>query len=238
MTSLAGQRAIVTGASRGIGLAIARALSKVGVAVCLVARASETLTRVTRELGGSAREVAADLASGEGRGRMITGVKEFGFDAPDLLVLNAGAFHIGSVGELPLSQADDILAVNLVAPYHLLHHLAPGMRARGTGHIVTLGSVADRSTFPGNGAYAASKFGLRALHHVISDELRGSGIRTTLISPGPVNTEVWDPIKPETRPGFPTRQQMLSPDDVAEAVLWSLTRPPHVVVDELRMHYS
>ncbi len=238
MAALAGKRAVVTGASRGIGLAIARLLAKEGAAVCLLARTVDALNRAAAELGAGATVLQADLASDEGRAVFAAHLNDAAKQAPDVVVLNAGAFHIGVVGELPLALADDMLTVNVRAPYHLLHQIVPVMRARGSGHIVTVGSVADRHTFAGNGAYAASKFGLRALHHVVSDELRGSGVRTTLVSPGPVDTAVWDPIKPETRPGFPTRAQMLSPDDVAESVLWALTRPPHVVIDELRLHYS
>lgn len=236
--SLATKCALVTGASRGIGLAIARALHQAGAEVWMNARSREVLDQEVLARGERAFSLAADLATPEGRaafGRLLHGTR---CETPDILVLNAGAFHIGAIGELPITQADEMFATNLIAPYHLLHRFVPAMRARGSGHIVTVGSVADRHPYPGNGAYAASKFGLRALHHVVSDECRGSGVRTTLISPGPVDTEAWDPIQPETRPGFPSRQQMLSPTDVADALVWSVTRPLHVEVDELRLRYS
>jgi len=110
----------------------------------------------------------------------------------------------------------------------------PELRERG-GHVVTIGSVADRAVFPGNAAYAASKFGLRALHEVLSAELRGSAVRTTLVSPGPVDTPLWDPVDPDSKPGFTPRAAMLRPEAVAAAVLYAVTAPADVNVDELRL---
>src|SRR4029079_1584041 len=102
------------------------------------------------------------------------------------------------------------------------------MRARGSGHLVTLGSVADRNIFPGNAAYSASKYGLRALHEVLRAELRGTGVRATLVSPGPVDTDLWDPIDPDNRPGFTPRAQMLCVAGVAGARRWALAAPTAV----------
>jgi NADP-dependent 3-hydroxy acid dehydrogenase YdfG len=112
------------------------------------------------------------------------------------------------------------------------------MRARGRGSIVTLGSIADRSVFPENGAYAASKYGLRALHEAMRAELRGSGVRATLVSPGPVDTPLWDALDPDTRPGFTPRAAMLTADDVADAIWFAASRPASVNIDELRLSRS
>ena len=109
------------------------------------------------------------------------------------------------------------------------------MRERARGHIVTIGSIADRVAFPENGAYAASKFGLRGLHEVLRAELRGSGVRATLVSPGPVDTALWDEIDPDNRPGFSPRASMLAADAVASAVVYAVTQPADVNVDELRL---
>jgi NADP-dependent 3-hydroxy acid dehydrogenase YdfG len=139
-----------------------------------------------------------------------------------------------------LSPADfrATLDTNLVAPFLLVRALVPAMRARGSGTIVTVGSVADRTTFPENGAYAASKYGLRALHEVVRAELRGSGVRATLVSPGPVDTPLWDALDPDAREGFTPRAAMLSADAVADAILYVATRPAEVNVDELRLSRS
>jgi NADP-dependent 3-hydroxy acid dehydrogenase YdfG len=98
-----------------------------------------------------------------------------------------------------------------------------------------VGSVADHTGFPDNAAYAASKYGLRGLHETLLAEYRGTGVRLTLVSPGPTDTGIWDPYDPDHRPGFPGRTQMLRPPDVAEAVLFVATRPPHVLLDWLRL---
>src|SRR5208283_432105 len=85
-----------------------------------------------------------------------------------------------------------MLALNLAAPFQLVRAFLPGMRLRGRGHVVTVGSVADHVAFPGNSAYSASKFGVRGLHEVLRTELRGTGVRATLVSPGGVDTPLWD----------------------------------------------
>ena len=130
------------------------------------------------------------------------------------------------------------LDVNLVAPFLLVRAFLADMRARKSGHIVTIGSIADRTAFPENGAYAASKFGLRALHEVLRAELRASGVRATLVSPGPVDTALWDGIDTDTRPGFTPRRDMLSARAVAEAVRYAVLQPADVNVDELRLSHS
>jgi NADP-dependent 3-hydroxy acid dehydrogenase YdfG len=104
---------------------------------------------------------------------------------------------------------------------------------------VTIGSIADRAIFPENGAYAPAKHALRALHEVLREELNGTGVRATLVSPGSVDTTMWNGITfgGESRTA-PTRDAMLRPEDVAAAVLYALTQPPSVNVDELRLSHS
>jgi NADP-dependent 3-hydroxy acid dehydrogenase YdfG len=125
--------------------------------------------------------------------------------------------------------------VNLAAPFRLIRAFLPEMRKRANGHIVSIGSIADRIAFPENGSYAAAKFGLRGLHAVLRAELAGSGVRSTLISPGPVDTPLWDDVNPDGREGFTPRSEMLRPDDVAAAVLFVVSQPDSVNVDELRL---
>src|SRR6266704_3694347 len=94
----------------------------------------------------------------------------------------------------------------ITPPFLLARILVPLMRRRGSGHVATIGSVADHVAFPGSSAYAATKFGVRGLHGVIAAELVASGVRTTLVSPGPVDTEMWDPIDPDSKPPFTKRK--------------------------------
>jgi NADP-dependent 3-hydroxy acid dehydrogenase YdfG len=104
----------------------------------------------------------------------------------------------------------------------------PRMLRRGSGHVVHVGSVAGRVAFPENGAYSASKFGLRGLHEVLLQEIRGTGVRATLVEPAATDTPLWDAIDPDSRDDLPSRAAMLHPGDVARAVLFALAQPPHV----------
>jgi NADP-dependent 3-hydroxy acid dehydrogenase YdfG len=226
---------VVTGASRGIGAATARALAEHGARVALVARDGAALDRLATQLGAGAFAVACavdDAAAVASATRAIA--DRFG-GTPDILVNNAGAFTLARVEDTSPAQFLDTIGVNLAAPFLFMHAYLGGMRARGTGHIVTIGSIADRMVFPENGAYAASKHGVRALHEVLRTELRGSGVRATLVSPGPVDTTLWDPIDPDNRSGFTPRSAMLSAEAVADAILYVLTARSELNVDEIRV---
>ena len=237
-TSLAGRGAIVTGASRGIGLAAARALAAAGARLLMLARGHEELEQRAREIGQGAVGIPCDVSDHAAVDAAAADARRLFGRAPDILVNNAGAFALAHVDRMSTAEFERIIDVNLVAPFHLVRTFLPGMRERGAGHVVTIGSVADRVAFPENAAYAASKFGIRAMHEVMRAELRGTGIRTTLVSPGPVDTPLWDPLSPETRPGFTPRTAMLSADAVAEAIVFAVTRPVSVNIDELRLSRS
>jgi len=231
---LAGRLAVVAGASRGIGLAIAEELQGAGAHVVRLARSLADAEADRRTDLQCDVTRAADVA--RAAGRVLQGRA-----APDILVLSAGMFTLGAVEEVRPDDLRGMLEANLVGPFLVLRAFLPAMRARageeggggGGGHIVTVGSVADRVPFPGNAAYAATKYGLRGLHQVLALELAGSGIAATLVSPGPTDTGAWDPVDPDNRPGFVKRRDMLRPEDVAEAVLFVVTRPPRVHVAEL-----
>lgn len=235
---LAGRVAIVTGASRGIGLEIASALAAAGANIAMLARPSASLEegvrRINNEGPGKAVAIVCDVTDAGQIEGAVRSTRDALGDA-DILVNNAGLFALGSVETMARHVFADTMHVNLVAPFLFVKAALPAMRARGTGHIVTIGSVADRATFPENGAYAAAKHGVRALHEVIRQELRGSGLRATLVSPGPTDTSLWDAVDVKGREGFTQRRQMLRPSAVADAVLWSVTRPYGVNVDELRL---
>ena len=233
---LAGRWAVVTGASRGIGAEVARRLAADGARLALVARSRDALTTLARELG--AEPVVCDVGDPAQTERAAEQIGTLAGGAPDIVVNNAGTFSISAAHKTTTEHFRRTLEVNLVAPFALVRAFLPGMRARGSGHLVTLGSVADRNIYPGNAAYSASKYGLRALHEVLRAELRGSGVRASLVSPGPVDTEIWDPIDPDRQPGFTPRAQMLTPADVADAIRWVLLAPDTVNVDELRLSRS
>jgi NADP-dependent 3-hydroxy acid dehydrogenase YdfG len=180
-----------------------------------------------------------DLSSAEATGRVADAAPAL-LDGPvDILVNNAGVFDLAPIDETDDATLDAMLAVNLAAPFRLMRAVLPGMRARRAGHIVTVGSIADRVAMPGNGAYAAAKYGARALHEVARAELRGTGVRASLVSPGPTDTPLWDRFDPDdTTNGLTPRKRMLGPEQVADAVLWVLGRPAAVNVDELRLSHA
>jgi NADP-dependent 3-hydroxy acid dehydrogenase YdfG len=236
VTALAGRSAVVTGASRGIGAATARALATAGASVVLIARSAAELDALAAELGDGATPIAADLTAAAGLGAAVEQARDTLGGSPDILVNNAGIFRVAPAGEMPASVFADTIELNLVAPFRVMRAFLAGMLARRSGHIVNLGSVADRNAFPGNAAYSASKFGLRGLHEVLRAELRGSGVRATLVSPGAVDTALWDVAEAESPPGrFTARKDMLRPEAVAAAVLYAVTQPADVNVEELRL---
>lgn len=228
----------MTGASRGIGLACARALAHAGARVAMLARGVAALQRAADELGAGAIVVPCDLGDADSVAAAVDVVRRRLAPSPDILVNNAGIFALAPLWETSPELFAESLAVNLMAPFLLLHALLPGMKARGSGHVVTIGSIADRVARAGNAAYSASKFGLRGLHEAMRAELAGSGVRATLVSPGPVNTAIWDAIDPDAKPGFTRRADMLGAPSVADAVLYAVTRTADVNVDELRLSRS
>lgn len=236
---LRGRVALVTGATRGIGFATARALAAEGACVAMLARNAETLRECASEIGDRAAAFPCDITDTAAVERTLAAVRQ-ALGEPHILVNNAGIFEPRPVGEVSPEDFARTVNVNLVAAFALVHALLPAMRVAGTGHIVTIGSVADRTAFPGNSAYAASKFGLRALHEVLRNELRGSGVRTSLISPGPTDTTIWDAVEHASSAprSFPRRSEMMQPDAVASAVLYALTQPIEVNIDELRLSRS
>ena len=238
-TGLSGKTAAVTGASRGIGAEIARLLAASGVRVALLARTVTALEAVVSEIDKDAIAIRCDVSDEDSVTAAANEARAAFGRAPDILVNNAGAFHLGSLHEMQVGQFAESLQTNLVAPFLMTRAFLAEMRMRNSGHIVTVGSVADRSIFPDNGAYAASKYGLRAMHEVLRAEVRGTGVRATLVSPSAVDTNLWDPMDTEGADSpFPSRGSMLSTNAVAHAVLYALSQPPEVNVDELRLSRS
>ena len=226
--------AVVTGATRGIGLAVARSLAADHL-VIMIARDAGALDAAARGLGDAACPLPCDLGDPAAADAAIERIKAMTDGAPELLVNNAGLFKLSAIEATTVEDFSASLDVNLAAPFRLIRAFLPGMRKRASGQIVSIGSIADHTTFPENGAYSAAKFGLRGLHGVLRAELAGSGVRSTLISPGPVDTPLWDEVNPDEREGFTPRAKMLRPEDVAAAVRFVVAQPASVNVDELRL---
>ena len=233
-TDLTGRRVVVTGATGGIGRAVARALAGAGAELFLVARTRDRLAAVADEVGGTA--VPGDAGDAEDVESIRATVDAAG--GVHAVVSAAGTFDLAPVAETDPAMFERMIHGNLRAPFLVTRAFLPGMLERGEGHVVTVGSVAGRVAFPGNGAYSASKFGVRGLHEVLVAELRGTGVRATLVEPAPTDTGIWDPLAPDDRDDLPGRDDMLDPAAVAEAVIFALTRPPSVSVPTVAVQRS
>jgi hypothetical protein len=228
VTALAGTLALVTGASRGIGHATADRLEAAGARVACLARSFEPRKTETRV------EIPCDVTREDDVRQAVQEVLVT-FGVPRIIVNNAGAFLIKPLLETSEHEFLGQVGVNLIGPFLVLRELLPHLVARGNAHVVTIGSVVDHRPYPGNAAYGASKYGVRGLHEVLAEEVRGQGIRTTLISPGATDTKLWDVLDPDARDDLPARSDMLLPIDVAEAVLYAVTQPPRVNVEWIRL---
>lgn len=228
MTPLDRRTAVVTGASRGIGLAIARQLEEAGAHVVRWART------ISNEQADRHTDIRCDVTSEEDVRRAAQRTLDL-CGVPDILVNNAGAFLLKQLHETTTEEFEAQVGTNLRGAFFVIRAFLPGFLKRRSGHIVNIGSVADHSPFAGNAAYGAGKYGLRGLHEALALELKGTGVRMTLISPGPTDTTLWDPMDPDSRADVVSRADMLRPVDVAEIVLFAVTRPSHVSVEWLKV---
>jgi len=228
---LANRRALVTGASAGIGAATARALAQAGAEVWLVARRLERLQALADELP-RAHPVALDIRDNAAVQAQLSGL------GIDLLVDNAGL----ALGLDKLSQGDPaewsrVMDTNVMGLLHVTRAILPAMLQRGRGDVVLIGSVAGRQVYPGGGVYCASKHAVRAIYEALRLEHVGSGVRFTTVDPGMVGFTEFSQIRlrgdeAKARAVY-QGVDPLRPEDVAEAVLWALTRPAHVNVGEI-----
>ena len=237
-TRLSGRTAVVTGASRGIGAAIASALAGEGVRVVMIARNEARLNEAAKRLKGSI-PLTCDVSDPESVEKAAKQIKKELGAAPDILVNNAGIFGVSIVEETTTDFFIEAINTNLVGPFLFVRAFLADMKKRKSGHIVTIGSIADRNIYTGNAAYSAAKFGVRAVHEVLRAELGGSGVRASLISPASTDTEIWNSVTVTDPAGKPhSKRPLLSPDDVVAAVMFALTQPERVNIDELRLSHS
>jgi len=216
MTSLDGKVAFVTGASRGIGAAVSRALSGEGVKVALASRSGDDLG-LPDALG-----VQCDVRSlGELESAVAQTVERFG--RLDILVANAGVGSYHPFVETPLEHVEEMIDVNLKGTIYAMRAALPHLLAAGEGDVVTIASEAGRRGLPGEAVYCASKFGQVGLTRSLDHELREHGIRCTSVCPGGVATDF------ALADGYGRPEEvlagMMSPEDVAEVVVFVLTRP-------------
>jgi short-subunit dehydrogenase len=230
--SVAGKRILITGASSGLGAALARQLAARGAVVGLIARRQDRLAAVLADCRESSPESAmwvADLADTRGAGHLaLRAWHEMG--GIDVLVNNAAIPKRRVVTELRPDDVEAVMGVNFFAPMRMTLALLPRMRARGSGMIVNVSSVGGRLGIIHETAYCASKFALCGWSEAMAVDLHGTGISVKLIEPGPVDTEIWDQPDNET----PLYQgPKVSADEVAEGIIAALgsDRFEHYVPD-------
>lgn len=226
-------RAIVTGASSGIGKATALAFAKSGIEVALVSRSAQKLNALAEEIQLTTQTKATgyplDLAIVNQVTPQIAKICS-SFGPVDILVNNAGMGYTNSLSNTTLEDWQKILELNLTSVFQCIQGVLPQMRDRASGTIINVASIAAFNAFPEWGAYSVSKAALVALSKTLSVEERGNGIRTVTISPGSVNTSLWDT---DTVQADFDRSAMLTPEIVAQSILHTALLPSEVVVEEM-----
>src|SRR6185437_11175336 len=223
---LSGQIAVVTGAGRGIGAAIARKLASLGANVVLCGRTLKPLENTAGEIGAKAKVKQCDVSSLDSVQELAAFVEKT-YSRTDILVNNAGIGTFAApLHELTPEDWEKVLNTNLRGVYYCIRAFAPMMIHAKAGHVVNISSLAGKNALPNGAAYAASKWGLNGLSYSVAEELRGHNIRVSVVCPGSVHTDLSphegkDPKK------------MLQPDDVAHVVAMLVTQQAQSFVSEV-----
>jgi NADP-dependent 3-hydroxy acid dehydrogenase YdfG len=229
------QYALVTGAGSGIGRATAIALAKAGVHLVLLGRSPEKLEavaqQVTSEFGVTAAVHPIDLALLDQVGDRLRAIVD---DLPqlDIVINNAGMGYTGSLAEMPLADWQQVMDLNLTSVFQICQAVLPKLRQQQRGTIINVSSIAAHQTFPNWGAYCVSKFGLRALSMTLAAEERAAGIRVMTVSPGSVNTPLWDTATVDA--DF-DRQAMLTPEIVADTIVRAALLPQAATIEDITL---
>ena len=225
--------ALITGASRGIGAAAARAFAQAGYHLLLVARSKADLDALAADLRGLGVRVetaALDLADANAIAPALQELLSRGL-SPTVLINNAGAAYTGNLAEMPLEQWQWLLQLNLTSVFQVCQAVLPALRREG-GQIINVSSHAARNAFPEWGAYCTSKAALASFSRCLAEEERQHGIRISTLTLGAVNTPLWDS---ETVHSSFDRRAMLAPERVAEALLSLAQQPSSQVAEDITL---
>lgn len=231
------RRALITGASSGIGKATALAFAASGIDVALVSRSQDKLEAIAtkaQESGVKAQAYVLDLAKIE---QVKAGIEAIAteFAGIDILVNNAGIAYTNTLEATPLSDWQQVMNLNLTSVFQCIQGILPVMRNQQRGTIINVASIAGQQPFPGWGAYSVSKAAVIALSKTLAAEERQNGIRVVSICPGAVNTPLWDT---DTVQVDFNRSAMLTPELVAESILHAVLMPEQAVVESITLMSS
>lgn len=231
MTAFSHGYALITGASSGIGRATAIAFGQAGIPVVLVARSQKRLEETAEAVRATGVEVsvaALDLAQlDQVKPKIAAIATQFPID---ILVNCAGLGYTGNLLETSLEDWQAVMNLNVTSVLQCIQAVIPGMRDRQRGTIINVSSIAGYQAFPGWGAYNVSKAGLISLSKTLAAEERSNGIRVVTVCPGAVNTPIWDT---DTVQADFDRSKMLTPEIVANSIVYTALLPPQAVIEEL-----
>ncbi|ASK63700.1 oxidoreductase [Virgibacillus phasianinus] len=223
MGKLTGKTAIVTGASSGIGAAVAEQLADEGANLVLAARGKDRLDAVATKISGNVIAVVTDMAKKSDVDKLASeAMKEFG--QIDFYVNNAGAVLGSRIQDGQTDNWDQMIDTNIKGVLYGINSALPGMLERSSGHIVNIASVSGHEVNKVSAVYSATKFAVRALSMSLEKELARTGVRVTNISPGQVDTAI---------ASKPSDRKPLAPSDIAKAVVYAVTQPDYVNVNEI-----
>jgi len=230
---LTDKTAIVTGAGRGIGKAVALALAQEGAAVTLAARTDGELMELAHEiesLGGRALACATDVSDEKAVRRLVeTAVASFG--RLDIVVNNAGIGIYGPLTDMTVEQWDRAMAVNVRGPFLLCRESIPYLRLQERSCIVNISSVVGVKGYAGQSLYGASKHAVMGMSKALAKEVQSDGIRVHAVCPGGVDTAMAGQSRPDL-----DRSVLMQPEEIADAVLFLVTRRGKAVIDEIHLH--
>ena len=230
--ALAGKVALITGAGRGIGRAIATAFAAEGAAVALASRSRAELAEVAAEVrarDGRALAVPTDVTQ-DGAVEALVEQTLADLGRLDILVTSAGTAAFGPVADSKPADWDGMLMLNLRAVMVCCRAVLPAMIRQRSGTILNVSSIATKRALPGSAVYTATKAAIESFSRVLAEELRAHGVRVGVLVPGAVDTPIWDALG-----STPPRDKMLKAEDVARAAVLMATLPPHASLEELTL---
>ena len=223
---------IITGASSGIGRATARALGRLGCRLTLAARSADKLQALAEEIGPVALAVPTDVTVGDQVTQMVAQTVEK-FGRVDVLFANAGIYFPGKMAEQDPDEWAKLMDINVNGVLRCVHAVLPHMTAQGSGDILITTSISGNIDLHGEPVYSASKHAVQSLTHTLRRQAAPHGIRVGSIAPGVVANEIWGVTDPAKVDEYVQNRTGIRSEDVAEAVIFMLSQPPHVTIRDL-----